>query len=750
MTEIGSDSHEKFAVLSIFAFSLLYRTLLLQVDAYPPSSDIGLHSSIINSIILKNGNFTWNYYHMGGGPSLTHPGFHVFISFVILITGLPDYVAQFVVAVLFSSLIVLCVFLLTKSLWGLKWAPLIAAFMVSLSRLDVEIVLWGGYPNIVTLLIMPLVFYVFLRKDTPPNVFLVISSLFVGTIFFTHSLSALVFICIAFPYMIIELLISKKTPEKKSIALFALSIFLGFLLVLPYIIEVFPIYLENIGRGMFVGGIGENKEALIFSRRVPLLLVFASLIPAFSILVFSKKYRGAVFDGVSILLMLWILIPAFATQSYVMGLYTDYYRLPYFFVMPIIILVAIFVDHGIGFLARTLERVTQNRRVKINSRAFCCFSISILLISFAFCFSPLFVGPAEGFSIAGYYDVVSQSEFKSLMWIRRETPENALFVSQHGYGWWLSGFGQRATLSAVEPQFLIIPHEFEAANIARMLLDTDFALNNGLIEIREDGGYVGRHNPILLIDSERFPDPYPIFYLNESEMTIFYRNGIRTEMVDVAAIPVKDMKVELTLESACVSIIKENEDIVLTRKTEIFKGSKFGTFSVYVESVGNEISLEYVRLMLRVSGKIFILNQTVGVLDEGAKMCGQVIFEEKTPTTKLYTPAYPTCLELMYNVENARKMEIKVTMGGFEVEKVEGKYVQSVLANMTSLRFHKEENFDSPIRIFDYRETIRLKGISFVACRRKECEIAKFSNDPMFNLVFINDNVAIFKIRDSG
>ncbi len=190
-------------------------------------------------------------------------------------------------------------------------------------------------------------------------------------------------------------------------------------------------------------------------------------------------------------------------------------------------------------------------------------------------------------------------------------------------------------MSAVEPQFLIIPHEFEAANIARMLLDTDFALNNGLIEIRDDGGYVGRHNPILLIDSERFPSPYPIFYLNESEMTVFYRNGIRTEMVDVAVLPVKYMKVDFTSESACVSVIKENKDTILTRKTEIFKGSKFCTFSVNLESVKDEISLEYVRLMLRVSGKIFMLNQTVGVLHESTKMCGQVIFEGKTPSTKL-------------------------------------------------------------------------------------------------------------------
>ncbi len=103
----------------------------------------------------------------------------------------------------------------------------------------------------------------------------------------------------------------------------------------------------------------------------------------------------------------------------------------------------------------------------------------------------------------------------------------------------------------------------------------------------------------------------------------------------------------------------------------------------------------------------------------------------------------------MYNLENSQKAEIKITMGGFEVEKVEGKYFQNMLANMSGLRFQIDENSPT-IRTFDYREIIRQKGLSFVACRRKECEIAKFSNDPMFNLVFINDNVAIFKVRDSG
>lgn len=749
MTEIRVGTSEKIAVLLLFIFSLFYRISLLQLDVYPPGPDAGLHNSIINSIILKNGNFTWNYYHMGGGVSLTHPGFHIFTSFILLMTGMPDYLVQSFVAVLFSSLIVLCAFLLTKVAWGLTLAPWIAAFMATFSRYDLEMLLWGGYPNVITLVIIPLIFYIFLRKGISSTTFLVISSLLIGTIFLTHSLSALVFLCIAFPFIFLELLISRKlSKDRKPVYFFALSILIGFLIASPFLIEAFPIYLENLNEGMFLGGISENKAAVILTRSVPLQLIFLSLIPAFSLFLFSKKYKGAFLNKVSLLFSLWILIPAFATQSFIVGLYTDYYRLLHFLILPVIIFLALFVAHGLNFLARIAEKTIQTRKEKINSYVIRCFSmVAILLISFNI--PPFFAGPNEGFTIANYYDVVTPPEFDSIQWIEQMTSTNSVFVSEHGYGWWISGFGQRVTLSATDPQFLIIPHEFEAAYIARTLLDTNFVLNNGLIEIKEDGGYVGRHNPLLLIESNSFPDPYPILYFNESEMTLFYRDGITHKITDATVIPVKDVKVEKRQESACISIVKGDEHLVLTRKIEVFKDAKFIVISITVESVGNETSLEYIRLMLHGRGKFLQSNQTVGVLDEGARICGQIIFEGKTPVTKLFTSENPSCMELFYTMENAQKTEIKIVAGGYEVEKVEGRYIQSLLANMTNSWFSKDKykNTDNSIEIFDYREIIRQKSISFIAFKRKEYPVEKFLNDPLFNLVFINDNIVIFEVR---
>ena len=121
----------------ILVFSSVYRMLLMHFATFPPA-DIRLHNSVIHSITLSgNTNFPWNYYQMGGGTSLTFPGYHIFVSYIILMTGMPDYLAHSLVVSFFSSLIVLCGFLITRTVWG-ESASLIVAFLVAISRFDVE------------------------------------------------------------------------------------------------------------------------------------------------------------------------------------------------------------------------------------------------------------------------------------------------------------------------------------------------------------------------------------------------------------------------------------------------------------------------------------------------------------------------------------------------------------------------------------------------------------------------------------
>jgi len=750
MKKTLNKRNENSLALGIFIFSLLYRVLLLQTKIYPSGPDVGLHNSIINSIILRNGNFLWNHYHMGGGPSLTHPGFHIFTAFVLLITGMPDYMAQYAVAVLFSSLIVLCAFLLTRVVWKLPFASLAAAFLAALSRYDIEMLAWGGYPNVITLSIIPLVFYMLFREDTPSRASFTVSALLTETLFITHSLSALTFTSIVIPFLILSFIISKKSPlDRKTLLFFATSMTLGVLMVSPFIVHVFPVYMENVEKGMFTSAINEYQKAILFNRLIPLHLLFAALIPAVSFLLFSKKYRGRFFDSAGFLFVLWIIMPALLTQSFRVGLYTDYLRLLHFLIFPLIVFFALLIDHICGFVAKVVGVYAQVKHFMVNPKMVHSLLLSIALIIFLFDFAPFFSSPEKGFLIADYYRVVYPQEFNSIEWIKQETPTGTLFVSNHGYGWWVSGFGQRATLTSTDPQFLMIPHEFEASYIARTLLKTNFVLNNGFIEIAEDGGYVGRYNPMFSINCTAFLEPHPMLYLNESDVTVFYRTGASTKIIDATKVRLKNLTVEATQESACITIERGNNQLVLTRRVEVLKDVKFAIFSLSLECLSNEVSLQYVRVLLHANGTIFQLEQTLGFLEENAKACAQIIFVGSHPLIKIFTVNHTNYVELLYNLESTQKVEIKMIIGGFEVEKVEDNYVKSLLANMVCSWSRKEaSNF--PIRIFDYREVIRLKKITFIACQREACVIERFANDPMFNLVYINDRVAVFKVREQN
>ena len=193
-------------LLFIACFSAVYRVVLVLREGFPPGADIGLHDSLIHSITQGGStNFMWNYYHMGGGNSNTFPGYHIFVSFVIFFTGLPDYLAEVFVAVLFSSLIVLVAFLITRKVLN-ESIGLIVAFLVGISYYDIYILLWSGYPNVITLMLIPLTFYVLLEKSRFSRLpRLTVASLLSAGIFLTHSLSSVMFIMLIFALVFVAL-----------------------------------------------------------------------------------------------------------------------------------------------------------------------------------------------------------------------------------------------------------------------------------------------------------------------------------------------------------------------------------------------------------------------------------------------------------------------------------------------------------------------------------------------------------------
>ena len=751
-------------LLLIFAFAFIYRIILMLWQTFPPGADIGLHASVINSITQSgNTNFLTDYYQMGGGVSLTFPGYHIFAAGIILMTGMSDYVAQTIIVALFSSLIVLCAFLITRTVWN-ESAAFIVAFLVAISRFDVEMLLWGGYPNVITLLLIPLTFYLYLQRDrfslTP---FLVSTSILVGSIFLTHSLSAAVFVGITVG-TVLCVMISPKTfgTSRKNVLYWLLPIFGGAVLVSPFLASAVPAYLN--ANSTFTGTALIDR-ALLATRVLPLdivLALFACLLPYFLL---SKKYKGRFFSLPVFLLIMWLLVPLLLTQGYMFGLYVDYNRFLYFLILPVIILFAMMIDHASGYFAKVIDTLrvltsqmqkTKKTVNKLRSRILTRIThktiYSAFLLGFVLIFLftlPIFLTPWQGVTIQSFYQVMNNPGYQAIEWAKQNTPVGSVFVSDALYGWWLGGFAERPTLSAVSPQYLTVDQELAPATVAANLLDTDYIIDNGYIQVREDGGYIGRHNPEFLADLSWTPFSYSFFQFNDSEITLLSQNGGSVQSTDITQIPVTNMQlVGAQTDNPSIIVNKGNSDFNYSEILTVSKGVTFANMTIAIQSNNPNVSLDWVNFILNSQGEFLQPSgNTVAMLDVGMKECGQLIFVENQPEISSFNSENPCVTELSYNLQGKTTAEIQMLVGIYQVSENDIQNQASLNQTITdNVQTAQKPTVALPITTFDYQAAIQEYSVSYIANRDFELN-AKFAGDPAFNLVFINNEVAIFKVK---
>ena len=767
-TTMFKISNKYLLLFLIFAFSFTYRVILMLWANYPPGADIGLHESIINSITQHgNTDFLWNNYHMGGGLSLTFPGYHIFVSHVILMTGLPDYLAHTFVVSFFSSIIVLCAFLITRTVWGESTA-FIVAFLVAISRFDIEMLMWAGYPNAVTLMLIPLVFYLYLERDRFSLIpFLAATTILSGAIFLTHSLSAVMFVAITFSTVILGTLFSKKIGVSKTkLLIWLVPVFLGVILVSPFLVDAVPAYL-----GANSGGVSDIQRALLSTRVLPLEWVIPLFACVIFFFLFSKKYKGKFLTVPALLLALWIVVPMLFTQAYLVEIYTDYNRFLYFIILPLIVLIGLGLDHGAGFFARVTDTYlsltkktlrTKKKMSNIRSRLmarlsrkniYAGFAISFLLILFLTV--PIFLTPFQGTNIQGFYQTMNDPRYEAMQWARQNTPVDSVFVSDAYYGWWFSGFAVRPTLSAVDPQYLALAREFEPAQVAKNLLDTNYMIDNRLIQVREDGGYVSRHNPEILAKLNWTYFPYSFFNFNNSKTKIQYRIEDSLQLSSLDQLPVKEMRLENDTEHATIFVTRGNDFFQYTQATTVYKGKRFVNMSVTVESNVEGVSLDWVQVFVNCKGEVIqtIGNSTVALLDEGVKALGQLIFTKEQPTMEIINNDNPCILSLLYNLQGETKGDIQISVSAYSVSDdpqiyqdpaKKADFFNTIITG--NLNPSQESISDTSLNVFDYQKAVYDWDISYIACRDSEV-IPKFAKDPTFSLVFINNDVAIFMVK---
>lgn len=719
-----TTKHKRILLLfAIFCFSFLFRAVVVFYYQYPPGSDIGLHGSVINLILDEETLPTQNPYHMGGEPLSTPPGFHFFVSILILFTGMPIALAQLIIAAFFSSMMVFPAFLVSKRIWKSQNAGLLAAFFVSISALSIEMMTWGGYTNIVTLSLMAIIFYLFLKDNDRPNS----KNLFMGTLFFgsliiTHTFSLSVFLPILASYLIL-LIVGRiaKLKEMKILNMlrfFAVSVTLGMALVSPWLLRVFNFFVGASSEGALTGGL-DNRNLILANRTVdPLILIlFVALIPTLFML---KDSRKKYVDATSLLLLAWFFAPLVLTQAHIFGIFTDYSRFAYFIDFP----GTMIISAGLLYLARYITIATNMfikiKWIKIKTvLTTIAFTVTIFLFIIVSIWS---IFPSEGLKRTNFYTTVMQPEAETIEWIQNNTPEDAVLVADHLYGWWLSGIAKRPTLSAASLEFLIYSHELEVAKNAQLLFETNYFVDNGLIQIREDGPYLSRHNPEFGI--EKLTGEYVglLFFENNQTIIEYDQQNINLTQTNVT-------KSNLTQKEdlAVLTITSENEHFTINKTLQLQRGKKYAELAYLIESK-NEVNDFDVKFKLFTAGnQNFTINDEssniIDVLNSNNKVVGQLNFTEPysqieiNETAKNYT-------EITYNAQNSIEIKMSVV----------------IVDNEKPVEYSPEK-----LTSWDYKEMIEDYNVSYVVSRDKNANM-KFAKDPLFRLVFNSGNVVVFQV----
>jgi hypothetical protein len=704
-------------------------------------------------LILDEGKLPlWNPYHMGGEPLVTPPGFHFFASALILLTGMPLLLAQLLTSAFFSAFIVFPAYLISKRIWKNPNIGILAAFFAAISALSIEMVIWGGYTNIISLALIVTIFYLFIRDMEQPNhLNLLIGTLLLGSALLTHTFSLFVFfpiLIVYFTFLLIgKLRKSKEIKLLRPLLFFVISTIAGIFVVSPWILSVFNFYIGASSEGILVGGLAENRNIILANSSVDsiVLILVIVLIPTFLIF---KSSRKRFIDNVSLLLAAWFLVPLIMTQSHIFGVFVDYPRFLYFVEFPGILITSatlFYIVRITSALIKKCPKIKTHQIKKIVSPIFVAsFFIFIIL-------SPWSIYPGETINLIDYYTTIERPEANALEWVQNNTAESSVFVADHLYGWWLSGVGERTTLSAAGLEFLLYQHEIEVAKLAKLLLGTNYYIDNGLIQVRDDGTYLSLHDPEFSLETLG-GESYSLFNIQDSGIEFWYVvEGNENESHPIPTLadmrPVEAPVLTRGESSANLTMTFEDDLFVVKKTLAVWRGVRFAELSYAVEVKDSKTNLYNIWIPIYTGEGDVITDLSIpmfGFYDPNQKVCGQVIFKEDTPLQIDRIEEAPIRVRMLFRYPHKRNINIKMLIAIFDAEdlsypnEVEEMYYDLAASPLETVTL-------GPLSTFDYIEMIEEYDVSYVVSREERAEL-KFLNDPNFRRVFNSGNVTIFQV----
>lgn len=421
-------------------------------------------------------------------------------------------------------------FILARKLFKSEVAALAAALLSGLHPLFYETFGWGGYPNLLGYVLLPLAFYsmlISIEKTSRKN--LAFTALIVASVAFSHNLTSMIFLGILGVWFIL-LAVTKVSLRPANVTREFRVVAIAIAIVLSvYAIE------------MLVAGLPRYdyfNEAAFYRLRIGLVdllwavknqtvafsLMFAT-VASFIIIIHHHRGRPYILAMGS-----WILAPLLMSQAYLFGVTFDYRRAFFFAIQPSLIMaVASFALLGEiipkGNIAIAIShKIPMTRFVRKAVRVLP--AIVLILLSLSILLNQVEIGVSYVKVVDDWYTHIDpygdKEKMDALEWIMRSSPTNAVFVAEEPFARWIEGLTSRRALVYASPQYLFVKGERERSLAARAILECRLELRNDLIRICDQYPY-GNYTPSISFQRQGIYED--TFYISGSESKLYLSNG---------------------------------------------------------------------------------------------------------------------------------------------------------------------------------------------------------------------------------
>ncbi|MGC9069326.1 MAG: hypothetical protein ACP5IZ_10210, partial [Thermoprotei archaeon] len=523
-----SGKIELVLLLLSILIPITYVTIIFSQLSMPWWSDPGewlmytnaIRSTIEKALGINNPTIQQGLYPMWNIGSWQYPPLP-FIIIILLETFLDPITTLKILEITFFSLQPLPLYLIAKKITK-KPIPAIITAYTSIMPIYAEMLGWGGYPNLLGLIILALTYYVIIKTIEKPTTKNNITLITLSTILpLTHHLTYGIYLGTTTLWLLLLIpyknKITLKTITKPIITslITSLTIFIIYRFTLAYPSQ-FLTYNEAAYYGLRFDPL--NTIPWVFKSPIPIISIIITAI------LLSIGIHKLTPPQYLTLIISWILFPIIATQGYLIGIAIDYNRIFFFTLQPIPLLLATALTtlNIPNHPSKILKKLTKYKTIE---------ATIIITLTLTASINTFTLGLQTINNLNSWIPTQDpygdQEKLAALNWIKTNTPSNATFVADELIGKWIEGYTQRRVYRYTDPRFFFIEGQLERYYIASAILKSTYDIRNGYLRIQDQNPYNQSFTPIINIWKQG--EYQETLIINDQKLTIITDKTLTTK-----------------------------------------------------------------------------------------------------------------------------------------------------------------------------------------------------------------------------